>query len=128
LKEANKFYDVIQIRYLVEKLKREINGIKIAKRSKRGLFNIIGSVFKYLFRALDQDDKDEMKQKITNLEGKAQNTNLNMIIDVINNGIEVINKLKEDREREQQASYLIFNLQHFTECVENIELGIQLTR
>jgi len=115
LKEANKFYDVIQIRYLVEKLKREINGIKIAKRSKRGLFNIIGSVFKYLFRALDQDDKDEMKQKITNLEGKAQNTNLNMIIDVINNGIEVINKLKEDREREQQASYLIFNLQHFTE-------------
>jgi len=41
LKEADEFNDVIQIRYLVEKLKREINGITISKRSKRGLFNIV---------------------------------------------------------------------------------------
>jgi len=44
LKEASEFNDVIQIRYLVEKLKREIIGITTVKRSKRGLFNIIGSV------------------------------------------------------------------------------------
>jgi len=31
LKEADEFNDVIQIRYLVEKLKREVNGITIAK-------------------------------------------------------------------------------------------------
>jgi len=94
LKKADEFNNVIQIRYLVEKLKREINGITIAKRSKRGLFNI-GTVYKYLFETLDQDDKDEMEQKIN------KNTDLNMIIDVINNGIEIINKLKEKGERDQ---------------------------
>jgi len=47
-----------------------------------------------------------------------------MIIDVINNGIEIINKLKEKGERDQQVSVLIFNLQHFTEYVEDIELGM----
>jgi len=129
LKEADEFNDVIQIRYLVEKLKREINGITIAKRSKRGLFNIVGTVYKYLFGTLDQDDKDDMEQKINNLvDTSVQNTDLNMIIDVINNGIEIINKLKEKGEREQQVNVLIFNLQHFTEYVEDIELGMQMTR
>jgi len=51
-----------------------------------------------------------------------------MIIDVINNGIEIINKLKEKGERDQQVSVSIFNLKHFTEYVEDIELGMQMTR
>jgi len=122
LKEADEFNDVIQIRYLVEKLKREINGITIAKRSKRGLFNIVGKVYKYLLGTLDQEDKDKMEQKINNTS--VQNTDLNMIIDVINNGVEITNKLKEKGERDQQVSVLIFNLQHFTEYVEDIELGM----
>jgi len=129
LKEADEFNDVIQIRYLVEKLKREINGITIAKRSKRGLFNIAGTVYKNLFGTLDQDDKDEMEHKINNLvDTSVQNTYLNMIIDVINNGIEIIDKLKEKGERDQQVSVLILNLQHFTDYVEDIELGMQMTR
>jgi len=40
LKEASKFNDVIQIRYLEKKLKREINGITIAKRSKEDYLQI----------------------------------------------------------------------------------------
>jgi len=80
----------------------EINGITIAKRSKRGLFNIVGTVYKYLFGTLDQDDKDEMEQKINNLvDTSVQNTDSNMIIDVISNGIEIVNKLKEKGERDQ---------------------------
>jgi len=53
-----------------------------------------------------------MEQKINNLvDTSVQNTNLNMIIDVINNGVEIINKLKEKGgERDQQVSVLIFNL------------------
>jgi len=70
-----------------------------------------------------------MEQKINNLlDTSVQNTDLNMTIDVINNGIEIINKLKEKRERDQQVSVLILNLQHFTEHVEDIGLGIQMTR
>jgi len=102
LKQADEFNDDIQIRYLVEKLKREINGITIAKRSKRGLLNIVGTVYKYLFGTLDQDDKDEMEQKINNLvDTSVQNTDSNMIIDVISNGIEIVNKLIEKGERDQ---------------------------
>jgi len=110
-------------------LEHLINGITIAKRSKRGLFNIVGTVYKYLFRTLDQDDKYEMEQKINNLvDTRVQNIDLNMIIDVINNGIEIFNKLKENGEREQQVNVLIFNLQHFTEYEEDIEFGTQITR
>jgi len=51
-----------------------------------------------------------MGQKINNfVDTSVQNTDLNMIIDVIN--IEVINISKEDGKREQQATkqYLIYN-------------------
>jgi len=114
---------------LGEKLKREINGITIAKHSKRGVFNILGTVYKYLFGTLDQDDKNEMEQKINKLvDTSVQNTDLNMVIDVINNGIQIITNLTEKGERDQQVSVLIFNLQHFTEYVEDIELGMQMTR
>jgi len=65
-----------------------------------------------------------MEQKINNLvDTRVQNTDLN-----INNRIEIINKLKEKGEREQQVSVLLLNLQHFTEYVEDIELGMQMTR
>jgi len=50
-----------------------------------------------------------MGQKINNfVDTSVQNTDLNMIIDVIN--IEVINISKEDGKREQQATkqYLIY--------------------
>jgi len=48
-------------------------------------------------------------------ENSKQNTGLSKIIDVINNGIEGVHKLKEDKKREQQVNVLIFDLQHFTE-------------
>jgi len=43
-----------------------------------------------------------MEQKINNLvDTSVQNTDSNMIIDVISNGIEIVNKLKEKGERDQ---------------------------
>jgi len=70
-----------------------------------------------------------MEQKINKLvDTSVQNTDLNMVIDVINNGIQIITNLTEKGERDQQVSVLIFNLQHFTEYVEDIELGMQMTR
>jgi len=51
-----------------------------------------------------------MEQKINNLvDTSVKNTDLNMIIDVINNGNEIINKIKEKGERDQQVIVLIFN-------------------
>jgi len=37
---------ITQIQYLVEKLNREMNGIRIVKRSKRGLVNLMGTIYK----------------------------------------------------------------------------------
>jgi len=48
-----------------------------------------------------------MEQKINNLiDTIVQNTDLIMIIDVINNEIETINKFIEKGERDQQVSVL----------------------
>jgi len=51
-----------------------------------------------------------------------------MIIDVSNNGIEVVHKLKEVEERERQVNVLILSLQHFTEYIKDIELGMMFTK
>jgi len=45
--EANNYPNVPQIQYLVDKLKREINGLRIISRSKRGLLNVVGKAYKY---------------------------------------------------------------------------------
>lgn len=127
--EANNYPNVPQIQYLVDKLKREINGLRIISRSKRGLLNVVGKAYKYLFGALDEDDREELEEKINNMsEDSVKTHDLNTILDVINSGIDIINKLKVDKERHQQIAVLIFNLEQFTEYIEDIELGMQLTR
>lgn len=49
LKQTELFKDIAHIEYLIEKLKRQMNGIQIIKRNKRGLINAVGTVNKYLF-------------------------------------------------------------------------------
>jgi len=120
--EANNYSNVPQIQYLVDNLKREINGLRIISRSKSGILNVVGKAYKYLFGTLDEDDREELDEKKNNMSED------NTIIDVINSGIDIIKKLKVDMEQHQQIAVLIFNLQQFTEYIEDIELGMQLTR
>jgi len=129
MKQAKEFETLSQIQYLTEKLEREMNGIRIAKRNKRGLINFMGTFYKYLFGTLDQEDKAELESKINNLsENSVQANELNQIIDVINRGIEVTNTLTYINEADNKLAIITFNLQEFTEYIEDIELGMQLTR
>jgi hypothetical protein len=129
IKQAHFFENLQQIKYLIEKLNREMNGIRIAKRSKRGLANFMGTIYKYLFGTLDQEDKEELQQQIGEIsKNNIQISELNHVIDAINKGIEVTNHLNHLREQEQMLALVIFNLQQFTEYIEDIELGLQLTR
>lgn len=129
LKQAQEFNDVVHIQYLAEKLSREINGIQIVRRSKRGLVNAMGTVYKYLFGTLDNDDKEELEDKIKNLaENSIQANELNYIIDAINKGLETVNSIVSEKEKSIKLELLIFNLEHFTEYIEDIEMGMQLTR
>jgi len=61
--KANDYTNVPQIQYLVDKLKREINGLRIISRSKRGIFNVVGKAYKYLFGTLDEDNREEPEEK-----------------------------------------------------------------
>jgi len=45
-----------------------MNGIRIVKRSKRGLVNLMGTIYKYLFGTLDQENKEELQQQIKSLK------------------------------------------------------------
>jgi len=48
LSQAVGFKEIMQIKYLTEKLQREMNGLKIVRRHKRGLANFVGTAYKYL--------------------------------------------------------------------------------
>jgi len=94
IKQAKEFETLTQIQYLTEKLKREMNGIRLAKRNKRGLFNFVRTFYKYVFGTLNQEDKVELETKINNLsENSVQAIEINQVIDAVNKGIEVINTL-----------------------------------
>lgn len=126
MKQTKLFETLPQIQYLIEKLNREMNGIKIAKRSKRGLVNFMGTVYKYLFGTLDQADREELEQQINNIsENSIQISELNHVIDAINEGIRVTNHLSVINDGHEMLALLIFNLRQFTEYIEDIELGMQ---
>lgn len=129
IKESQEFNNITQINYLIEKMKREMNGIHITKRIKRGLFNFVGSTYKYLFGTLDEDDRQNIEQQISSLsQSTVQISSLNHVIDNLNNGIEMINTHSKSIEKDHKISLLIFNIEHFTEYIEDIEMGSQLTR
>jgi len=93
LSQAFGFKEIMQITYLREKLQREINGLKIVRRNKSGLANFIRTAYKYLFGTLDNNDKEELEEKISVIaQNSVQVNELNNIIDSVNKGIDIINK------------------------------------
>lgn len=115
IKQAEEYGTIAQIQYLTEKLDREMNGIRIIKRNKRGLINIIGTAYKYLFGTLDQNDKEELEQKIYDLsQHSIQINELNEVIEVVNRGIEVINHFSAISEGE------LFNIVPYLDKNNNI--------
>jgi len=64
LSQAFGLKEIMQIKYLTEKLQREMNGLKIIRKNKRGLANFVGTAYKYLFGKLDNNDKEELEGKI----------------------------------------------------------------
>jgi len=119
----------MQIKYLTEKLQREMNELKIVRRNKRGLANFVGTAYKYLFGTLDNNDKEELEEKINVIAQNSEQVNeLNTIIDPVNKGINIINKHLKYNENEKILELLVYNLEHFAEYIEDLEMGMQLAR
>jgi len=56
-------------------------------------------------------------------ENSGQANELNEVIKTVNKGIELINSLSAKNKGDQRLNILLFNLQQFTEYIEDIELG-----
>jgi len=96
--EANNYPNVPQIQYLVDQLKQEINVLRIISRSKRGLLNTVEKAYLYLLCTLDEDDREELEERINHMSEDCVITHdLNTIIDVINSGIEIKNNTNKLR-------------------------------
>lgn len=78
------------------------------------------TIYKYLFGTLDQDDRKELKQQIGDIyKNNVQISDLNHELEAINKGIQLTNHLNNNFEREQMIAPIIFNLQPFTEYIQN---------
>lgn len=129
LTQSHIFNKYPQIKYLMNKLEKQMAGIRITSRTKRGLFDFIGSSLKFLFGTLDEEDKKQFENQINIIaHNSIQANNLNDFINTFNQGINIINNQSKILEEEKQLNSLIFNIEHFTEYIEDIELSLQLTR
>lgn len=83
--------DTSHIQEKIKKLRNMIKTIKPNIRNKRGLLNIVGSAYKWLFGVMDDDDRIEIEENI-----KLINTNNKNLIKNANNQIKINNDFQND--------------------------------
>jgi len=119
-------YHAPQVKFLYNKMRRELAGIALRHRNKRGLINIVGSVFKYLFGTLDENDRVDIQRKLeTNAHNSVNLHELNDAIQLINDGMQKIQNYENDSNI---INSLLYELMQFTEYIEDVEMGMQLSR
>uniref|UniRef100_V9H1L4 Envelope protein n=2 Tax=Drosophila ananassae TaxID=7217 RepID=V9H1L4_DROAN len=120
--------DTPRIKFLYNKLIKELNGITLHKerRQKRGLFNFVGSAFKFLFGTLDDNDRIQFEEK---LNSEAENSikihEFNEVMQFVNDGLQRIKKYENNRN---SIDTLVYELMQFIEYIEDLEMGMQLSR
>jgi len=125
---GNKIKDSPRMKYLYNKLLNELNGITIHQqnRQKRGLFDIIGSSFKFLFGTLDENDRVQINKKIDIIaENSIQLHKLNDVVKFVNEGLEKLTNYENNRN---SIDTLVYELMQFIEYIKDIEMGMQLSR
>lgn len=113
------------LKYLYGKLQRQLNGLTLhgESRQKRGLINAVGSMFKFLFGTLDDDDRVKFQGQLENMgKNSIQLHEMNNVINQINENME-----KMERNRNMYDSFT-YELMQFIEYVEDVEMGMQLSR
>lgn len=109
-------------------MRRELSGITLhqTNRQKRGLINIVGSAFKYLFGTLDNNDRTKIEKQLESVATSSINLHeINDIIQLINSNIQ---RTKEFLDEHSNREQLIYELIQFTEYIEDIAMGMQLSR
>lgn len=122
------YNNVPHIQLLYKKLLRELNGINLRQgnRQKRGLFNKIGSAYKYLFGTLDDNDRVEIQKHLEALGTNSVKLHeLNDVMQLINKEMQ---KIVEFEIHRISIDTLVHELLQFTEYIEDIEMGMQLSR
>jgi len=70
--------------------------------------SVVGEAYKYLFGTLDEDDREDLEEIINNMsEDSVKPHDLNMIIDVINSGID--SRWKKNRTNKLRYWYSTYS-------------------
>lgn len=107
---------------------RELNAITLhqTNRQKRGLINIMGSAFKYLFGTLDNNDRIQIHNQLESVTKNSINIHeMSDIIQLINSNMQKIKEFEDEHNNKEQ---MLYELIQFTEYIEDIAMGMQLSR
>lgn len=106
------------MKILVNKLDIEIEGLKLHNRNKRGIFNFVGTTYKYLFGILNEDDKEELEQKLADVKNTMLRSNeLNKVINQVNDKLQEAKKLILLKNNENALYHLYLTIKEFIETM-----------
>lgn len=126
--KVTNYTHIPQIKLLHNKMLRELNAITLhqTNRQKRGLINIMGSAFKYLFGTLDNNDRIQIHNQLESATKNSINIHeMSDIIQLINSNMQ---KIKEFEDEHNNREQMLYELIQFTEYIEDIAMGMQLSR
>ena len=101
IKDLIPFYEIMQLRSSLQITKQEVNNLKLllpTTRSRRGVINGIGSVMKFLFGTMDDDDLQAINSKINSLDNQSD-----VLVHVEDEKLTYIKKLTSEVDENSKA-------------------------
>lgn len=122
----------IPLNFQVKSIRNKIQTL-IPHRKKRGLINLVGTVSKWLFGTMDNDDKLEIEQHLNIIDANNHNTinGINNQIKINQNFNETFTKLKQIIEKDRSIiSQQVNNIQDYDKTLHNqiiyLDLALKL--
>lgn len=117
------YYEISRLKSNLKITQRQISNLKLllpTSREKRGLINGLGTVFKFLFGTLDDDDYQSLNSRLDSLEDKGDS-----VIHVESDRLSYMKRLTSEVESHSKAIQLLVNtLKTTTQELININFTI----
>lgn len=117
------YYEISRLKSNLKITQRQISNLKLllpTSREKRGLINGLGTVFKFLFGTLDDDDYQSLNSRLDSLEDKGDS-----VIHIESDRLSYMKRLTSEVESHSKAIQLLVNtLKTTTQELININFTI----
>lgn len=96
IRESDLQKENITLQYQIESIRNKVKTL-IPHRQRRGLFNFIGTTFKWLYGSMDDNDRQDIEDHLKTVDTNSHNVieNLNSQVKINRNFNETFTKLKE---------------------------------